>query len=182
MELFKSKLCKLKSLRKNIALLVFLFLCLGFISSCDNLFSPKLDTRTPTNIITDQKTIEGLFQNFKYAYTFKDTTVYGDLLNEDFVFIYRDYEQGFDVSWDRATEMRTTNGLFSSAQKLDLIWNNIIFQTGDSLNTALKRSFNLTITFNPNEIITINGFADMSITRPTSDSKWKIKRWRDESF
>lgn len=162
--------------------LIIILLILICITGCDNLFSPKLDTRTPTNIITDQKTIDGLFQNFKYAYTFKDTSVYGGLLNEDFIFIYRDYAQGFDVSWDRQTEMRTTNGLFSSAQKLDLIWNNIIFQSGDSLNTSIKRSFNLTITFNPSEIITLNGFADMSITRPTSDSKWKIKRWRDESF
>ncbi len=162
--------------------LIIILLILTGITGCDNLFSPKLDTRTPTNIITDQKTIDGLFQNFKYAYTFKDTSVYGGLLNEDFIFIYRDYAQGFDVSWDRQTEMRTTNGLFSSAQKLDLIWNNIIFQSGDSLNTSIKRSFNLTITFNPSEIITLNGFADMSITRPTSDSKWKIKRWRDESF
>ncbi len=158
-----------------------MFLLTG-VYGCDNLFSPKLDTRTPTNIITDQKTIDGLFQNFKYAYTFKDTSVYGGLLNEDFIFIYRDYAQGFDVSWDRQTEMRTTNGLFNSAQKLDLIWNNIIFQSGDSLNTSIKRSFNLTITFNPSEIVTLNGFADMSITRPTGDSKWKIKRWRDESF
>ncbi|HEX2786274.1 MAG TPA: hypothetical protein VHP32_00075 [Ignavibacteria bacterium] len=172
----------MKHSSKNIALSFFVLFSIILFASCDNLFSPKLDTRTPTNIITDQKTIEGLFQNFKYAYTFKDTTVYGQLLNEDFVFIYRDYEQGFDVSWDRATEMRTTNGLFNSAQKLDLIWNNIIFQAGDSLNTSLKRSFNLTITFNPNEIINLNGFADMTITRPTSDSKWKIKRWRDESF
>ena len=152
------------------------------VPSCDNIFSPALDLSTPSSILTDQKTVEGLFQNFKYAYTFKDTTVYGNLISEDFIFIYRDYESGFDVSWDRPTEMRTTNGLFLSAQKLEIIWNNIIFQGGDSLIQNVKRSFNLTITFNPNDITRINGFVDMNLYRNSSEDVWKIQRWRDESF
>lgn len=162
-------------------LFVVLF-CITAVSGCDNIFSPSLDNSTPTSILTDQKTVEGLFQNFKYAYTFKDTTVYGNLLTEDFIFIYRDYESGFDVSWDRATDMRTTSGLFQSAQKLDVVWNNIIFQGGDSLNQNVKRSFNLTITFNPSDVERINGFVDMNLYRPSADAVWKIQRWRDESF
>lgn len=152
------------------------------IISCDNIFSPSLDETTPVSILTDQKTIEGLFQNFKYAYTFKDTTVYGNLLGDQFVFTYRDYVSGFDVSWDRATEMRTTNGLFNNAQKLEVVWNNIIFQGGDSLIQNVKRSFNLTITFNPSDIVRLNGFADMTMTRNAVEDIWRITRWRDESF
>jgi hypothetical protein len=151
-------------------------------ASCENIFSPKLDTSNAASILTDQKTIEGVYQNFKYAYTFKDTTVYGNLLNEDFVFIYRDYVSGFDVSWDRATDMRTTNGLFQNSQKLEVVWNNIIFEEGDSLEQNVKRSFNLTITFNPGDIVRINGFVDMNFHRNSSDDVWRIKRWRDESF
>jgi len=150
--------------------------------SCDNIFSPGLDNSTPTQILTDQKTIEGVFQNFKYSYTFKDTTVYGNLLNENFIFIYRDYTSGFDVSWDRATDMKTTNGLFQNSQKLDVVWNNIIFQGGDSLNQNIKRSFNLTITFNPSDIIRLNGFVDMNLVKNPDTGVWKIIRWRDESF
>jgi hypothetical protein len=150
--------------------------------SCENIFSPKLDVTTPASILTDQKTIEGVYQNFKYAYTFKDSTVYGNLLAEDFVFTYRDYESGFDVSWDRATEMRTTTGLFNNAQKLEVVWNNIIFQGGDSLEQTVKRSFNLTITFNPSDVVRLNGFADMAFKRNSTEAVWKITRWRDESF
>lgn len=165
--------------RKNLyAILLISLNCL----SCENIFSPKLDESTPTSILTDQKTVEGVFQNFKYAYTFKDSTVYGNLLNEDFVFTYRDYGSGFDVSWDRATDMRTTNGLFQNSQKIEVVWNNIIFQGGDSLDQNVKRSFNLTITFNPGDIIRVNGFADMNFHRNSSDNVWKIIRWRDESF
>ncbi len=151
-------------------------------SSCENIFSPAVDDTAPASIITDQKTVEGVFQNFKYAYTFKDTTVYGNLLSEDFIFTYRDYKSGFDVSWDRATEMRTTNGLFLSSQKLEVIWNNIIFQGGDTLTQNVRRSFNLTITFNPSDITRLNGFVDMTLHRNSPDDVWKIVRWRDESF
>jgi hypothetical protein len=167
--------------RIRMILFAVVMIAMSFIS-CDNIFSPRLDENTPVSILTDQKTIEGLFQNFKYAYTFKDTTVYGNLLGDQFVFTYRDYVSGFDVSWDRATEMRTTNGLFNNAQKLEVVWNNIIFQGGDSLIQNVKRSFNLTITFNPSDIVRLNGFADMTMTRSAAEDKWKITRWRDESF
>ena len=166
---------------KQIILPVCLVFCISIIS-CQNIFAPKIDTTSITNIITDQKTVEGLFQNFRYAYTFKDTAVYSQLLADDFVFTYRDYVSGFDVSWDKFTEMKTTNGLFQNTQKLEIIWNNVVYQDGDSLNTSIRRSLNLTITFNPNNVERFNGFADMDLTRATADSKWKIKKWRDESF
>ena len=162
--------------------IILFFILILFFNSCDNIFSPRLDNSTATSILTDQKTVEGVFQNFKYAYTFKDTTVYGNLLAQDFVFTYRDYTSGFDESWDRATDMRTTNGLFRNSQKLEVVWNNIIFQGGDSLEQNVKRSFNFTITFNPGDVVRINGFADMNFHRNSTDEVWRIIRWRDESF
>lgn len=154
------------------------FLLIG----CFNPFAPKIDNSTNNNnILSDQKTIEGVFQNFKYAYTFKDSTIYGQLLTPDFVFSYFDYNIGIEVTWDRPTEMKTTEGLFLNTQNLNLIWNNIVYQEGDSLNIDVKRSFNLTITFNPNDILNFYGFADMTMTRPTTSDKWKIKHWDDQT-
>ncbi len=167
---------------KKILLLISMFFLVYVFYSCDNIFSPKLDNTTTNPIITDQKTIEGLFQNFKYSYTFKDTMVYSNLLTEDFVFTYRDYVLGYDVSWDKPTEMRVTNGLFQNSQKTEVVWNNIITQFGDSLNLSIRRSFNLAVTFNPSDVVRINGFADMVLTRSSTDDKWRIKKWRDESF
>jgi hypothetical protein len=165
--------------RKNI-LIYFLFLII--FSSCDNIFAPKIDNTTSSPIISDQTTIDGVYKNFKYAYTFKDTSVYSNLFTDDFIFTYRDYALGYDVSWDKPTEIRTTNGLFQNTQKLEIIWNNIILQVGDSLHQTIKRSFNLTITFNPSNIVRLNGFADMSLVKSTSDSKWRMYKWKDESF
>ena len=158
-----------------------LLICLSTVLiSCFNPFAPRIDnTTTNDNIISDQKSIEGVFQNFKYAYTFKDTTIYGQLLTDDFIFTYFDYDLGFDVSWDRATDMKTTKGLFDNTQDLNLVWNNIVLQEGDSLNQDVKRSFNLTITFNPSDIVNFYGFVDLTVTRPTIDDKWRMKTWKD---
>ena len=161
-------------------LLILLTAALPLVQSCFNPFAPKIDnTNSNQNIISDQKTIEGVFQNFKYSYIFKDTAIYGGLLTDDFVFTYFDYDLGVEVSWDRPTDMKTTNGLFTNTQDLNLIWNNIVFQEGDSLFTDVKRSFNLNITFNPNDIINFYGFVDLTLERPTTADIWRIKRWKD---
>jgi hypothetical protein len=164
--------------RNIVYLTAFIFLFL--LSGCFNPFAPKVDNSIPNqNILSDQKTIDGVFQNFKYAYTFKDTAIYGQLLRDDFVFTYFDYDLGVEVSWDRPTDMKTTNGLFVNTQDLNLIWNNIVFEEGDSLLMDVKRSFNLTITFNPNDIINFYGFVDMTLQRPAASDVWKIKKWKD---
>jgi len=169
-----------KSLKINILIIIFFFILIFIASGCFNPFAPKLDTTTNNeNILSDQKTVEGLFQNFKYAYIFKDTTIYGQLLTDDFIFTYFDYELSVEVSWDRPTDMKTTNGLFLNTQDLNLVWNNIVYQDGDSLYTNVKRSFNLTITFNPNDIINFYGFVDMALSRATINDKWRIKKWKD---
>ncbi len=153
------------------------------MAGCKNPFAPAFDeeANSGNTTISDQKTIEGVFQNFQYAYTFKDTTIYGKLLSEDFIFTYRDYEVGFDVSWGREEEMKTTYGLFQNSQRLDLIWNNIILSSVDTLTANIVRGFNLTITFNPTDVVRIDGRVNMALKRETDGSKWQISRWIDES-
>ncbi len=162
--------------------ILILLLVTVIFASCENIFSPSLDESGSSNIISDQMTVDGVYTNFKYAYTFKDTSVYSGLLSDDFLFTYKDYETGFDVSWDKQTEMRTTSRLFQNSQKTDIIWNNITVYMGDSLNVNVKRGFNLTVTFNPSNVVRLFGFADMNLSRPDVNSPWRIKKWRDESF
>lgn len=151
-----------------------------FLFGCVNPFAPKLDENISgeDGLITDQTSIGGLFQNFQYAYTFKDTTIYGDLLAKDFIFTYRDYDLGADISWGREEEMRVTYGLFQNAQRLDLIWNEIVSISGDSTNVV--RSFDLTITFNPTDIIDVDGRINLTL-RKSEEKKWQITNWLDES-
>lgn len=122
-----------------------------------------------------------MFQNFQYSYSFKDTLIYGELISSDFVFTYRDYEQGFDVSWARDEDVRTTDGLFKNVERLDLIWNNIVLSTIDSLNANIVRSFNLNITFNPTDVVRVDGRVNLSLRKNPDTEKWQITRWIDES-
>lgn len=112
------------------------------MNSCVNPFAPKIDSNLDkgSGLISDRSTIDGVFRNFQYAYTFKDTLIYSQLLDKNFIFSYRDYNLGVDVSWGRDDEMKVSNGLFQNSQRLDLIWNNIVSITGDS--TRIVRSFN----------------------------------------
>lgn len=161
----------------------YLFIPLVFIISCTNPFAPKFDDNPDTGKppLSDLTTLDGVFQNFQYAYTFKDTLIYGELISQDFIFTYRDYEIGFDVSWGRDEEMRTTYGLFSNAQRLDLIWNNILLSSVDSTDATIVRSFNLNVTFNPTDVVRVDGRVNLSLKRNTETRKWKIVRWIDES-
>ncbi len=159
--------------------------CTMSLIGCVNPFAPALDNSSQTNgsVLGDQKTIDGVFQNFKEAYLFKDTTIYGQLLAPDFIFVYLDYDIGADVSWGRDDDMRTTNGLFQNAQSLDLVWNGSIPIEGDTVDVTVNvtRNFNLTVTFSPTDIVSIDGYASLTLERATVNDEWKIARWNDES-
>ena len=131
--------------------------------------------------MSDQKDIAGVFQNLQYAYTFKDTTIYSGLLSKDFTFTYRDYDQGFDVTWGKDEEMRATQSLFQNVERLDLIWNNIVLITEDSLSANIIRSFNLTVTFNPTDVERADGRVNLSMKKDAITQVWRINRWIDES-
>jgi hypothetical protein len=151
--------------------------------ACTNPFAPKIDenfenVKAP---ISDQTDIAGVFQNLQYAYTFKDTTIYGKLITGDFTFTYHNYDLGFDVTWGRDDEMIATYGLFENSQRLDLIWNNIVLSTEDSLTANIIRSFNLTVTLNATDVMRVDGRVNLSLQRDAETRKWKINRWIDES-
>jgi hypothetical protein len=161
-----------------------LLVSLVMLFSC-NPFAPGLETSEDAgdSILGDPKTVEGVFQNIKYAYTFRDTSIYGQLLSSEYTFIYRDYDRGVDVSWGRDEEMRATNGLFTNVQRLDLVWNNIISLSTDSAHTRVQvsRNFNLTVTFNPSNVERADGYANFVLARREPNQPWHIIRWRDES-
>ncbi len=149
-------------------------------SSCINPFAPRLDN-SPAEVACDPSAIEGVFQCFQRAYSSRDTTLYGDLLDASFSFVFRDYEKGIDVTWGRDEELQITYGLFQNTQRLDLIWNNIVSISTDSTRVNVVRGFNLTVIFNPNDIQRADGYANLILERARSTDPWKIIRWRDES-
>ena len=166
-------------LKKNILIYFALFVFV-LLNACTNPFAPKL-TDGRQEIIEDQKTVDGVFANFRYAYIFKDTLVYGRLLADNFTFTYHNYEKNIDVSWGRTEDMLTTAGLFNAAQSLDLIWNQVVISIGDSLRLNITRGFTLNITFDPTYSEEIVGRVNLTLARTNPDSVWLIERWIDES-
>lgn len=77
--------------------------------------------------------------------------------------------------------MRTTYGLFQNAQRLELIWNNIVLITEDSLSANIDRSFNLTITFNPTDVVRVDGRVNLSLKKDIITQVWHINQWIDGS-
>ncbi|MCX7879469.1 MAG: hypothetical protein N2517_02290 [Ignavibacteria bacterium] len=158
---------------------------IGFLllASCINPFAPRLvEPLDKGTIITDQKTIEGVFKNFQYAYNFKDTLVYSRLLSNNFVFVYRDFELGVDKSWGKEEDVRATFGLFQSSTNIDLVWNDAYLTFGDSLEKVVQRGFYLTIVFSANDIVRLQGKANFKLIFNPFDSIWQISYWRDETY
>jgi len=170
---------------KNFSLILILLLILFAINGCLlNPFAPRLSQEGLNNEGNfDTRNLNGIFNALEFAYAVKDTGIYGQLLGENFSFIYRDYESGVDVIWARDTEMFTTSGLFRNTEILDLRWNSIVFQTTDSLNLSAQvvRSFRLRLAFSASDVIEVTGNANLSFTRRDSSESWKVLRWRDES-
>lgn len=150
-------------------------------ASCVNPFAPRLDTELASQACAELATTDDVFCVFRNAYAFKDTTLYGSILAPDFTFIYTDYDLGVDVSWGRVEEMRSSYGLFQSAQSLTLTWNDALSSEGNDTARTVIRGFNLTVTFNPSDVTRIDGYANMKFARATIHEAWKIVRWRDES-
>ncbi len=164
------------------ALLVSSIAVTMLLGGCDNPFAPRLVNKAIQSAgLGDQTTVDGLFQNFRYAYLTKDTLVYGRMLDTNFTFVYRDYDKGIDKTWGRDEDMIATTGLFQGCENLDLIWNDVVSSVGDSLVKDISRGFNLSITFSASDVVYLQGRVNLRIARRNTNSVWLIQRWRDES-
>ncbi|MDP4198224.1 MAG: hypothetical protein Q8922_04885 [Bacteroidota bacterium] len=162
------------------ALRVTAYALLLIVIGC-NPFAPKLDETAPTVQFGDAHTIDGFFQAFKYAYEFKDTTLYGALIASDFTFSYRNYDRGVDITWGRDDEMRSTGSLFENAEAISLLWGTVLDSSGTSTAFDITRSFSLDITFNAADVEHVDGRAVFHLERPTPSDIWQAGHWQDES-
>jgi len=163
-------------------------LSLLLIMRCFNPFAPKLEDPTRNDlIITGQLTPEEVLQNFQYAYVFRDSVLYAELLDSSFVFVYFDPNQepsGQFVSWGRDVDLRTTGRLFRNFNSIDLVWNSTILDTSYAINGEFRaetyRTFNLSLV-KTEEILNITGIAIFNFKKNDYDNKWRITLWKDES-
>ncbi len=167
-------------LRITVSLLFTFFIC-----NC-NPFSPELaDSDFNTGlIITAQKTPEDVLTNFSFAYNFKDSLVYSDLLDSSFVFLSKDFSTDpvTNLKWGRDDDIRKTTKMFRWFKTLDLVWGRAVNQSyidEDSLLYEISTNFQLTID-GAKEYSTITGIALFYFIKKPSGI-WKITRWEDKS-
>lgn len=159
-------------------IILILLLCLA----C-NPFSPALDKEGLNNVAqqASRKTIDGVFQFFKTAYETRDTSLYGKLFSQDFVFSYYDFDANVAVNWDRAQELNTSQKLFKNTEQITLDWNYYVQKDSTELEASVVRSFNLTIVQNAQNIFTGTGRARFRMRRADAQSDWQIWYWFDDS-
>ena len=153
--------------------------------SCFNPFAPKLDRSADQGVVlTEQKTPEDVLKNFLYAYTFKDSLVYADLLDSSFVFVFFDPNIGSSgrfVSWGRDVDLKTTGQLFRNFETITLTWNSTIYEREMSeRERELSKTFQLNL-FGRAGDFSISGSAIFNLILCDYDEKWRIIRWKDES-
>jgi hypothetical protein len=153
------------------------------LAACDNPFAPRLEPEleTPSSVLGDQRTIDGVFQNIRYAYNYRDTLIYGNLLARDFEFRYYNSDRGTDVTFNRDEEMRITSNLFKSSDQIDLQWNDILAEEGDSTSYTITRSYHLKLILQASEVFRVDGRATLRLVRATPNDPWMIRVWRDDS-
>ncbi len=173
-------------MKKRVRLLIALFALTA--AACFNPFAPRLDHSGSRGLmLTEQQSPEEVLQNFLYAYTFKDSLVYADLLDSSFVFVYFDPNIGGSgrfVSWGRDVDLRTTGRLFRSVETITLTWNSTIYQdtlklAGGALEIELSKTLQLYLAGKFGEY-SFSGSAVFNFRR-CGDNKWRITRWKDES-
>lgn len=149
--------------------------------SCVNPFAPGLvtDLNLASGILTEQKNPDEVLQNFLYAYTFKDSLVYSDVLDSAFLFRTWDYEQNppVPVEWNRDEELRITGRMFRAFTRLDLVWNRTVHMDTLAENLIeMRKSFTLTIDGGVN-IPVLNGEVIFRFIK--RDKRWFILYWED---
>jgi len=152
--------------------------------ACFNPFAPSLDKNPDlSNIITDQRNPDEVLQNFRYAYNFKDSLIYRDVLEESFVFEYFDPNlppSGGFRTWGRDIDLTTTGRLFRTFDVIELTWLNLIDSTTTEGSVRYFQRFSLNLLGADFNFI-VTGTAIFTFRQNAQDSRWRIVGWRDES-
>ncbi|MCH8318261.1 MAG: hypothetical protein IIA88_07160 [Bacteroidetes bacterium] len=157
-------------------LVLFIFIQL---SSC-NPFAPGLD-----DVVIDQcdrRTFDGFFECFKNAYEYRDSTRYGQIVADTFIFTYFDFINNTQISWDRGVEMRATYNMFNRVKSISLQWNYyIIADTISDTLASIERAFNLFIFQDDQNVFRGTGSAYLILARKSKEDFWKMASWYDKS-
>jgi hypothetical protein len=151
---------------------------------CRNPFAPKLTQSLESSglVVTTQQSPAEVLQNFKVAYTFRDSLLYSDLMDTAFQFVFFNTDEetsGRFESWGRDVDLRITGRMFRHFQVLDLIWKTTLFEVRNDSTAEMSQGFDLTLVAEDFDY-KLSGKAVFSF-RKCRDGKWRIIRWKDDT-
>jgi len=172
---------------KHFLIILFSFIILYILLACNPFAPGEADGDGGDFLLTDQTTPDKLLQNFQYAYTFKDSLVYSELLDSTFVFVSENFNltPPEPIVWGRDQELKITGRMFRAFNTIDLTFNNIIrrdtlaVDTLEDEPTGIEDRITFTLTLDGGSTIpTLLGVVIFTYIR--RDKKWFLARWKDE--
>ena len=154
-----------------------IFLLPAVIISC-NIFSPEYEKFENLSSLGDNSTIDGLMKNFVYSYSFNDSFLYEEILDENFIFEYDN--EGVYESWRKDEDVRITKRMFRSFKKIDLVFNTIFPESTSESDTTVFTSFRIDF-HSGQEIISLTGFSEFNYKKNNDNDgiRYSIQKWRD---
>jgi len=156
---------------------------------CANPFAPALadENAGQNSLLTEQKSPGEVLLNFAFAYSFKDSLVYSELLDSTFIFVSTNFNVSppEPINWGRDQELRVVGRMFRFFNTLDITFNEPIrsdtLQRNDNGQaTRVQETLTFTLTLD-------GGGADPVFNGEVvfqyvlrDDERWYIARWEDK--
>lgn len=183
---------------KKTYLLFLIFSLVALWFGCFNPFSPSVVGPGTIKPIAPQTDPDSVLHNFKYAYENRDSIVYENCLDKDFIFIYKDQDEiegEIEVPIPRdgkGGDLYITKALFRAFDDIRLdTW--IVMPAPDSVDTVGGDTLKVrNVTFYlflrdtdgdyDFQHLGASGFAEFMFRKSEEDSLWRIVRWIDKSI
>ncbi len=176
-------------------LLLLILVLVALAVSCFNPFSPSVVGPSVLRPIAAQIDPDSVLYNFRYAYENRDSIVYENCLDEDFVYTYWDQDdiQGiFETELMRSDDLRVTRALFRSFDDISLDkWE--VEPAPDSEDRVTGEVWKVRmVTYvllvwdtdgdRNYESYSASGSAEFLFRKSEKDHLWRIVRWIDRTI
>ena len=165
---------------------------LALAVGCFNPFSPSVTGPSVLKPIAPRIDPDSVLYNFKYAYENRDSIVYEDCLDEDFIYTYYDQDnvQGiYETELGRAEDLRVTKDLFRVFDEITYHeWK--VKSAPDSIGVEVWKvrvvTYDLLVRDTDGdrsyEWYSASGSAEFLFRRSEKDNLWRIVRWIDRTI
>ncbi len=171
--------------------------CMGLLAiciliwSCFNPFSPSVIGPGALKPIAPQVNPDSVLYNFKYAYENRDSIVYENCLDEEFMFTYWDQlkvgEAIEETDYGLVTDLPVTKSLFRTFEDIRLDKWKVNLAPDTTVGTETWKVRNVEFHLSVRDIdgdypnMEANGFAEFAFRQSKEDNFWRIVRWTDYS-